>query len=221
MADEEVTETTDTTDTDVTTDTTVSVDTDVAPEVKVADTDITATDDDGGSDDKPKDSNADKGEFGAPDKYEAFTTPDDVTLSDEVLAGYAEFARSIELNQKQAQALMDLQIKSAQNSTQAGDDAKAEQAKTWAEELRADPKHGGVKLEATVANARKAIEALGGEALRSALKTAGISNNPSIVKAFSLVGVEMSEDHLSFGASNSEISVDDLTRSMFPNSDHK
>ncbi len=60
---------------------------------------------------------------------------------------------------------------------------KAAQAKTAAEELKKDPEFGGENTKKTLADAKEAVLALGGEELLTELDAAGLGNSVGLLKA--------------------------------------
>ena len=65
--------------------------------------------------------------------------------------------------------------------------------KAWQAEIKADPEIGGAKLAENVSFAARAIDALGGEDLRTALNITGAGNNPAIVRAMIKMGRMMAD----------------------------
>ena len=66
--------------------------------------------------------------------------------------------------------------------------------KDWADQSRKDPEIGGDRLEANLSVAEKAVEAFGGDEVRSILKEMGMGNHPAVIKMFYKIGKAMSED---------------------------
>src|SRR6185503_5483162 len=69
----------------------------------------------------------------------------------------------------------------------------------WVSEIKADPEIGGVRLEASMASAARAIDRLGVPGLKEALNLTGAGNNPAVVKAFVRLGQMVSEDRFTPG----------------------
>ena len=65
--------------------------------------------------------------------------------------------------------------------------------RAWQDEVKADPDIGGAKLPESLSFSARAIDALGGDALRQALNITGAGNNPAIVRAMVRMGRMMAD----------------------------
>lgn len=137
---------------------------------------------------------------GAPEKYDAFTLPEGLELSDEVVAEVSTIFKELNLNQTQAQRLVDFHSKTLQATVEAAAkaplDAWMDQKKAWKDEIKADPEIGG-KLVETRRAFGAALDSLGNPALvaefRKAMDLTGAGDNPSFIKVFVKMAERMTE----------------------------
>jgi hypothetical protein len=144
---------------------------------------------------------------GAPDKYADFKLPDGVTLDASEVTDLQTYAKTNNLTQEQAQAVLDRTLKT-RSDTEASVVAKqAEALKTmsteWKATTQADKEIGGDALQANLATAVKARDAFGSPALIQILNDSGMGNHPEVVRFFVKVGKAMSEDKFVQGNANS------------------
>lgn len=138
---------------------------------------------------------------GAPDNYADFAMPEGLTLDDEVGGELKAFAKEHGLTQAQAQAIVDMGAKLVQKTMGANDQALADVRQAWADETRSDPEIGGARLEASLANARKAMAKFASPAFIDLLNGSGLGNHPEFVRTFDRVGAAISEDTIVTGNS--------------------
>lgn len=156
--------------------------------------------------DADKDGEKEEKKEGAPEEYEAFTMPEGMDVNEEALSTFSGLGKKHNLSQADAQELVDVGVKlvdDAQAKTLAA--VQEEFAKTvtdWKKETQADKDllafDGG--FDAAVGVAVQAVEALGGQELRSLLNSSGLGNNNLVVKAFFKVGKLMQQDKFVFGS---------------------
>lgn len=132
-----------------------------------------------------------KGKTGAPEKYEPFKLPDGVKLEDAQIADLQATAKDLGLTQDQAQKLVDRELKvRGEVSTAAQTEFKSTIAK-WADDARADKDIGGDKLAATLASAKRGLDAASTNAklpeLKTMLDSTGFGNHPAVIKLFQYV----------------------------------
>lgn len=154
----------------------------------------------GGEDTSGKTSSQDGGEdtskggddsvSGAPENYEDFTLPEGVELDEQAIEAFKPVAKELGLSQEGAQKLVDLYI------SQQGQQAEAFEAQKekWAEEAKSDKEIGGAVFDQSVSLAKKAMEKFGTPELTAALEWSGLGSHPEIIRAFSKIGKEISED---------------------------
>lgn len=141
---------------------------------------------------------ADGGDTTATD-FADFALPEGVEINAEVLTQFKGIAKELGISQEAAQKLIDLQASMETNRAEATQLALAEQAKQWAEAIKADKELGGEKFAATQESAVKAIERFGSPELRSLLNDTGLGNHPELVKFCHRIGAAISEDGLVLG----------------------
>lgn len=159
--------------------------------------------------DKPEEKKQDDGEKkkdekdkkpeGAPEKYE-FTAAEGVELDTEALKDFEPLARELNLNQEQAQKLVDMygtKLLPMVQKQQA--EAWQKQTEGWAESVKADKEIGGDKLNSNLSAAQRALDQFGTPELKEYLNGTGLGNHPELVKAFIKIGKAMSEDNMVTG----------------------
>ena len=150
---------------------------------------------------------------GAPEKYE-FTAGEGVELDTEALKDFEPVARDLNLNNEQAQKLVDAYPKILAGVQQRQAEAWQKQTEGWAETVKADKEIGGDKLTANLSAAQRALEQFGDPELKEYLDSTGLGNHPALVKAFIKVGKAMSEDKVVTGGHESGGS--DLISAFYP-----
>ncbi|EHP6080508.1 peptidase [Escherichia coli] len=148
--------------------------------------------------DKP-DGEKDKKPEGAPEKYE-FKAAEGAELDTEALKDFEPLARELNLNQEQAQKLVDMygtKLLPMVQKQQA--EAWQKQTEGWAESVKADKEIGGDKLNSNLSAAQRALEQFGTPELKEYLNGTGLGNHPELVKTFIRIGKAMSEDNMVTG----------------------
>lgn len=141
----------------------------------------------------------DKKPEGAPEKYE-FKAGEGVELDQEALKDFEPLARELNLNNEQAQKLVDMygtKLLPMVQKQQA--EAWQKQTEGWAESVKADKEIGGDKLTSSISTAQRALETFGTPELKEYLNTTGLGNHPELIKVFVKVGKAMSEDGMVTG----------------------
>lgn len=162
----------------------------------------------GSEEDEGKGGKAGEGEgepeaTGAPETYEDFSVPDGIELRSKDVQAFTEIAREFDLNQEQAQRLIDLESERMtelqQEQEQAQEEAWQSQVEQWAEETRTDEEVGGDKLDAATGTAKRVLDKFGTPELKKVLKQTGTGNHPEFVRVFARIGKVLSEDQLVTG----------------------
>lgn len=170
-----------------------------------------------GAADKSKDAEGDKEKKGAPEKYE-FKVPEGVQLDETLVGEFTPIAKELNLDNAQAQKLVDLYTKTRAADTQKLYDAWAQTHEKWVGEAKADKEIGGANFDANVAIAKKAMNAAqlgGGAALVEALNVTGAGNHPEIIRFFYKVGKLMADDKFDTGKGQSSTS-EDKAAALYP-----
>ena len=143
--------------------------------------------------------------------------PDGAAVDQEFLDALSPEFKEFGLTQAQAQRLAD---KFA--ATQAARGAK--QSETWAatvqgwvDQAKADQELGGVKWDATVKTAVRAMDRVGTPALREYLEATGGGNHPEVIRAFARMGALISEDRPAAGGAGGAGKPADAAHLLFPN----
>jgi|GEM_PF-331342 len=133
---------------------------------------------------------------GAPEKYE-FSAPEGGEIDKEALAHFEPIARELNLNQEQAQKLVDLYGKEVMPKIIAQQAENwQKQTAEWAVSAKEDKDIGGDKFDANMTRAKQAMDKFATPALREFLESTGMGNHPELIRAFVKVGAAMSEDSL-------------------------
>lgn len=134
-----------------------------------------------------------------PAAYADFRLPEGATIDPESLGEARRLFADAGLPQDQAQKFVDLAVSREQAAAARGVQAFVDLQTKWVSEIKADPEIGGARLEASMAQAARAIDRLGVPGLKEALNLTGAGNNPAIVKAFVRLGQMVSEDRFAPG----------------------
>lgn len=143
---------------------------------------------------------------GAPEKYGDFKLPEGVKLEAADVTELQTYAKTHNLTQEQAQALVDRTLKTRGDTETAviakQQEAVKQLATDWKTQTQADKEIGGDNLTASLATAVKARDAFGSPELIRILNDSGMGNHPEVVRFFAKVGKAMSEDKFVQGTAN-------------------
>lgn len=130
------------------------------------------------------------------EKYEDFKAPQGVSLDADVVKGFSEVAKELNLPQDKAQAVID---KVTPILAQKQADQIAQTNKAWQEKVKADPEIGGDHLKSSIATAQKALRDFRGadgkfvdEDVAELAAIAG--NHPGLIKILKHFGSVIGED---------------------------
>lgn len=159
---------------------------------------------------KPADkkNDANKSDVGAPEKYEFKAPEEGQELDKGALEVFEPIARELNLNNEQAQKLVDVygsKIMPAINKQLA--EGWQKQTEQWAETVKADKELGS---DESIGAAQKAMDKFGSPELKQYLEESGLGNHPELIRIFASVGKAMSEDGLVTGNSNGSKSAADV-----------
>lgn len=143
-----------------------------------------------------------KGKEGAPETYETFKVPEGFTLDQATLETFTPLAKELNLNQEQAQKLVDFEVSRMTQFQTAQAQAFANQVAAWGEETRGDKEVGGPAFDASVQAAGLAMNRFGTPELRAIFalpskenpKGLGLGNHPELIRFIARVGKAMGED---------------------------
>jgi hypothetical protein len=123
---------------------------------------------------------------GAPTEYSQFTVPDGYELDPGVAKEASSIFKTMNLNQTQAQQLVDFYTKKTAESANQPYTAWQEMQEQWVKEVKADPQIGP-KLNDVKTTIARAIDGLNDPKLaasfREAMDYTGAGNNPAFIKA--------------------------------------
>ena len=124
---------------------------------------------------------------GAPTEYSQFTVPDGYELDPGVAKEAAGIFKGMNLNQAQAQQLVDFYTQKSAESANQPFQAWNDMQEKWVAEVKADPLIGP-KLNEVKTTIARAIDGLNDPKLaasfREAMDFTGAGNNPAFIKAF-------------------------------------
>lgn len=168
----------------------------VTPE---ANTDATAENTEGQTEgNEPKDdADGEKQETeGAPENYADFNVPEGQTLDTATTDSFKEVAKELNLNQADAQRVVDLGVQMSQRWAEAQATAFAEEQAGWRRDAEADAEIGGDALPQNLALAKKALDTFGNERLTELVEGFKLGDHPGFLKLMVQVGKAISEDTL-------------------------
>jgi hypothetical protein len=124
---------------------------------------------------------------GAPTEYAQFTVPDGYELDAGVAKEATGIFKSMNLNQAQAQQLVDFYTAKTVESANQPYQAWQQTQEEWVKEVKADPQLGP-KLNEVKTTISRAIDGLNdpklAQSFREAMDYTGAGNNPAFIKAF-------------------------------------
>ena len=133
---------------------------------------------------------------GAPERYEDFTVPEGFELDETVAKEAGDLFKTLNLNQSQAQQLVNFYVAKTEAAAQAPYKLWHDTQETWRNEIKADPEIGG-KLDQVKSTIAKAIDGLGDAKLatgfREAMDYTGAGNNPAFIRAFYRLAQKVTE----------------------------
>jgi len=164
---------------------------------------------------------------GAPETYADFSLPEGIELAGDMLTNLTSLAKAHNLNQGQAQALVDLGVQQAtaiaeRFTAQVKADPvplPAHWAGEWSKQTSADPEIGGDKLATTMALTTRVFSTFATPAFGEFLNKTGLSHHPELIRFMHAVGKAVSEDTLvaPSGGSNRVPVGRDPARKLYPN----
>lgn len=132
---------------------------------------------------------------GAPEQYEDFTTPEGVELDPEVLTSFKDQAKALNLDQSQAQSVVDLGVKLQQSWADQANAAIDQTIAGWEEAAKTDAEIGGEAFEKSLANAKSVTDRFGSEAFRTELlEKFKMGSHPEFIRFCNTIANAVSED---------------------------
>jgi len=136
---------------------------------------------------------------GAPEEYADFNMPDGVEVDTELLAEFTPLAKELDLNQNQAQKLVDFEVGRKEAEAQRQWDVWEKTQDEWAEASKNDPEIGGEKFQENLGYAKKAMDAYGSQELKDLADATGVGNHAAFIRLMTKIGKDTSEDKLNVG----------------------
>ena len=153
---------------------------------------------------------------GAPETYESFNLPEGYTLEGDGLETFHSKARDLNLDQTQAQALVDLHIDTMKQMQDTQASANRDQLANWLNELKTDTDFGGDKFDASRSEASRFLRQFGEPGLDEAFKSFGVDRIPALFRTFVRAGRGLTEDRIESG----QPTVETYSGLQYQNSDH-
>jgi hypothetical protein len=122
------------------------------------------------------------------------TMPEGVELDAEMATALGADFKELGLTHAQAQKLTDKYIATMQARETGKLQQWGERIQGWADTAKKDPEIGGAKWDATVADAQRAIKALGTPELKDYLNASGGGNHPELIRVLAKAGALIKED---------------------------
>lgn len=135
-----------------------------------------------------------------PEKYAFDNLPEGYKLDETAAAEWSGVFKELGFTQEQVNKLMEMDAKRQQGMVQAyqqqAEQYRQQQLGEWIGQLQADPEFGGVKFEANVAVAQKALGEFGTPELSKYLAESGLGSHPEVVRLFHRIGHQLAEGQL-------------------------
>lgn len=136
----------------------------------------------------------------APEKYE-FTLPEGVKLDEPTMGKFTEIAKGLNLQQAEAQKLVDLHTSMQAEGIKAQETAITEfyadiggTPDKWPDAAKADKEIGGDKFDENLSVAKAALDKFGTPELNAVLLKTGLGSHPELLRAFFRAGQAISQD---------------------------
>jgi hypothetical protein len=164
------------------------------------------------------------GSEGVPETY-TFEPPEGVEINDDIkgkIEAFAEQAKSMGLNQKQYQALIEYDLSRAQQLNEEAVQSWNTRVETWKTSAKTDKEIGGEKFAENLKVADNAVKQFGDPELRALLKSpsadnpAGlaIGNHPAVLRFLNRVGKAIADPSLLQGDAAPQ--TEGTLRRMYP-----
>jgi len=140
---------------------------------------------------------------GAPEAYEEFAVPEGAVIDEAMMGKFTDGVKYLNLNQEQAQGLLDLYAEQNE-AVQAAQVEAQEQQWTdiqtgWQETAKADKEIGGVDHDEKIAIARSALQRFGTPELVQAMNELRFGDHPELIRTFFRVGQHLTESKIASG----------------------
>ncbi len=153
-----------------------------------------------------------------PESLDALSFPDDFEVDQANLSEFKDWAGRNKVGTGEAQALIDLFIRSQDGQHQRNLEAQRAEVQGWEEKARADQDLGGPDFERKLAVAQTAIDRFGDKELRDFLDFSGIGSHPAVVRWMLRVGEATADDRfIPPGRASGPLSPEARARRLYDN----
>lgn len=161
------------------------------------------------------DSKTDEVVVGAPEKYEDFNLPEGMSIEDSTLQSFLPLAKELNLDQGQAQKLVDYEAGRVQEMIDTQEQVWSDLRQEWRTAVKSDKEIGGPAFDESLAAGKTFLRKYGTPELMEALNSTGMGDHPEFIRAFARAGKAMKEDSLSTGtATEVKLSPEEI---LYPN----
>ena len=145
---------------------------------------------------------------GAPEKYEDFTLPEGVEVSEELMGEFTTLAKEMNLPQESAQKLIEMVPKYEEALRAKDAEAWKTTRETWVKDIKEDSEFGGEKFDETVERANRIVKKYGSDELSTFLVDSGFGDNADLVKLLAKVDIALGEDVVVDGGPSGDKATD-------------
>ncbi len=131
---------------------------------------------------------------GAPEAYEAFKLPENLSLDETLMGEFGTVAKELNLPQEAAQKLVDIAASMQAKTVQGVQDAINAQAQQWESEVMTDSEVGGSAVQENLAVAKTAMAKFFPPEFAKFLEDTKLGSHPAMVKGLYRVGKAISQD---------------------------
>ncbi len=164
---------------------------------------------------EPKASPADDGVVGAPEKYEDVNLPEGMSVEDSTLESFIPLAKELNLDQGQAQRLVDYEAGRVQEMINTQEQVWSDLRQEWRTATKSDKEIGGPAFDESLAAGKTFLREYGTPELIEALNSTGMGDHPEFIRAFARAGKAMKGDALSTGGpGEAKLSAEEI---LYPN----
>lgn len=134
--------------------------------------------------------------------------PDGMQIDKGILDSFTGAAKELGLTGEQAQKLADSYAKAHGAATQKAEADRDATVKGWEDQIRQDKEFGGVKLDASMAAAKRAIAQFGTPELKELFNSTGWGSHPEMFRFAARVGLALAEDSVAGTGGSGETAAD-------------
>ena len=148
----------------------------------------------------------------APEAYDPFVDADGKPYDAELVKGFSDVARELNLSQENAQKVFGSVVPAAREYLKQD---LVRQATQWSEDAARDQEFGGEHFKANLGIAASAYNAYASDGLKQIVAQSGLGNHPEFIRLFYRVGKAMQQDKGVTGG----VSAPATPSRRYPNSD--